>query len=170
MNSNPPEFLPTARLQQLITKEIDDELLVYDQIQDKAHCLNKSAAAIWKRCNGQTTPSEIAKSLAVELGTSVDLSIVWLGLDELRRKDLLAETGESENWGFRVHTSATMSRREAIRRVGLGTAIALPIVATIVAPTPAQAGTCRHANSSCTTGGQCCSGVCTGSPLKCLGG
>jgi hypothetical protein len=167
MNSNPPEFLPTARLQQIITKEIDDELLVYDQTQDKAHCLNKSAAAIWKRCNGQTTPSEIAESLAAELGTSVDLSIVWLGLDELRRKDLLAH---SQHWPQAPTGTSVFSRREAIRRVALGAAIALPIVATIVAPTPAQAGTCRHASSSCTTGGQCCSGVCTGSPLKCLGG
>lgn len=167
MKSNPPAFLPAARLTQIITKEIDGELLVYDQTRDQAHCLNESAAAIWKRCDGHTTTPEIAESLAAEFGNSVDVSIVWLGLDELRRNDLLAAP---KDWPSAADNSSTLSRREVLRRIGLGAAIALPVVATIVAPTPAQAGTCRHANSSCTTGGQCCSGVCTGSPLKCLGG
>ncbi|HEX3281732.1 MAG TPA: PqqD family protein [Pyrinomonadaceae bacterium] len=167
MNSNPPEFLPAARLTQIITKEIDGELLVYDQTRDKAHCLNESAAAIWKRCDGRTTAGEIAKSLASEYAKPIDVSVVWLGLDELRRKDLLAH---SQHWSQTPTGRSVFSRREAIRRIGLVAAIALPAVVTIAAPTPAQAGTCRHANSSCTTGGQCCSGVCTGSPLKCLGG
>lgn len=167
MKSNPPAFLPAARLTQIITKEIDGELLVYDQTRDQAHCLNESAAAIWKRCDGRTTASEIAESLASQYDKPIDVSVIWLGLDELSRKDLLAH---SQNWPQAPTSTSVFSRREAIRRIGLVAAIALPVVVTIAAPTPAQAGTCRHANSSCTTGGQCCSGVCTGSPLKCLGG
>ena len=167
MNSNPPEFLPAVRLDQIITKEIDGELLVYDQARDKAHCLNKFAAAIWKRCDGYTSTTEIARSLGADLGEPVDVRIVWLGLDELRRNHLLAA---SNDWPSAQRNNSTLSRREVLKRIGLGAAIALPVVATIAAPTPAQAGTCRHANATCTTGGQCCSGVCTGSPLKCLGG
>src|SRR5258706_16045959 len=64
-----------------------------------------------------------------------------------------------------------LSRREAIRRIGLGAAIALPVIVTITAPTPAQAGTCKHNNVSCSTGSEGCSGFFNrGAPPKCVGG
>jgi hypothetical protein len=49
----------------------------------------------------------------------------------------------------------------------LGAAIALPIVISITAPTPAQAATCRPSNSPCSTPSQCCPpGICSAG--KCL--
>jgi hypothetical protein len=165
MKRSPREFLPAARRDEIICKEIDGELLVYDCASEKAHCLNESAAAIWKLCDGQTTACEIAESLTRGNGRTVDERLVWLGLDELRRKHLLAEP---KKWPQAERGRSTLSRREAIRRIGLGAAIALPIVVTITAPTPAQAGTCRAGGQSCGTGSQCCSGVCSGG--VCLGG
>jgi hypothetical protein len=168
MRPSPPEFLPAARLEEIITKEIERELLVYDCTRDNAHCLNETAAAIWKRCDGRTTPNEIAQLLSKESGNTIDEELIWLGLDELRRKHLLTEIkAESE----RTTRGLTLSRREAIRRISLGAAIALPVIITISAPTPAQAGTCKHNNVSCSTGSECCSGVCgPGTPPKCVGG
>lgn len=168
MKSSPPEFLPLARLEEIITKRIDGELLVYNRLRDEAHCPNETAAAIWKRCDGRTTPDEIAELLSTETGSTIDEKLIWLGLDELRRKHLLTET---EDQPERATRGLTLSRREAIRRIGLGAAIALPVIVTITAPTPAQAGTCKHNNVSCSTGSECCSGVC-GSvpPRKCIGG
>lgn len=178
MNISPPKIFPAARRDDIVTREIDGELLIYDCVRDKAHCLNETAAAIWKHCDGKTSPGEIAESLTKEKNgatgeavIAVGESIVWLGLDELRRKHLLKETS---NWpliasGFQSGNGKSMlSRREAIRRIGLGAAIALPVVATITAPTPAQAGTCRGGGATCGTGSQCCSGVCSGG--TCLGG
>jgi len=48
MNNHHPAQLPLARKDQLIVKEVDDEVLVYDLKTDQAHCLNKTAALVWK--------------------------------------------------------------------------------------------------------------------------
>jgi hypothetical protein len=182
MNISPRQFFPAARRDDIVTREVEGELLIYDRVRDKAHCLNETAAAIWKRCDGKTSTSEITQALARERSggvdetfVRVDENIVWLGLDELRRKNLLTD---SQPWpqAFSgrlpsqqpIVGKSILSRREAIRRIGLGAAIALPVVITITAPTPAQAGTCRAGGVSCTAPALCCSGTCSGG--SCLPG
>ena len=177
MKTQALEFLPKARSEALITKEVDGELLVYDRTRDKAHCLNESAAAIWNLCDGRTTPAEIARKLGSEGVAShptIDEGFVWLALAELRRSQLLEEpadkTRNQKQWAQPM-MGMSMSRRKAVRRIGFGAAIALPIVVSITAPTPAQAATCKHANDTCAANAECCSGTCQpGSPPKCLGG
>lgn len=168
-------FLPTARSEGIIRKEVDGELLVYDLKRNKAHCLNQSAAAIWKLCDGRSSTKEIAASLAKEVGATVDERVVWLALADLRRTNLLEEPSLANKGNTRKNSPAKrtksgkwpqvslgMSRREAVKRIGLGTAIALPVVISITAPTPAQAGSCLPGNSNCNLATDCCSGVCTG--------
>jgi len=82
MNQSPRRYLPAARRDEIIAREVDGELLIYDRVRDKAHCLNETAAAIWKYCDGRTTTKEITEALAREHGGNVDENIVWLGLDE----------------------------------------------------------------------------------------
>src|SRR6186713_2047245 len=159
MKIPPCIFMPAARSEEIVSREVDNELLIYDRRRDKAHCLNSTAAAIWKHCDGRTTVSEIAHAIARETDGAADETVVQLGLEELSRRHLLTEA---------PFQPAPVSRREAVRRIGLGAAIALPIVMTITAPTPAQAGSCRGAGVSCGTGSQCCSGTCSGG--SCLGG
>ena len=48
-------MLPHARVNELIVRELPEETLVYDQKHDKAHCLNRAAALVWRHCDGQTT-------------------------------------------------------------------------------------------------------------------
>ncbi len=159
-------FFPEARKEGLITKEVDGELLVYDRDHDQAHCLNPTAAAIWKHCDGLTSATEIARKLG---GTGVNVSpktagtstsaneeVVWLGLEDLRKKDLL---NEATMLSTQLNARG-MSRREALRRIGIGAAIALPIISTIVAPTPAQAATCKGNGQPCSASADCCSGLC----------
>lgn len=43
---------PMARQSGLVVQEMPDEVLVYDMDTNKAHCLNQSAAFIWKSCDG----------------------------------------------------------------------------------------------------------------------
>ena len=183
MKIEPSEFFPASRREGIISKQVDGELLVYDRTRDQAHCLNESAAAIWRLCDGRTSVPEIARRLGVVEGSGresvgggqtavggIDEQVVWLGLDELRRKHLLEEPA---TWPQLQLGIGSMSRREAVRRIGLGAAIALPVVISITAPTPAQAGTCAHANATCSTGADCCSGTCQNQPTgppKCLGG
>ncbi|MBA3352846.1 MAG: PqqD family protein, partial [Blastocatellia bacterium] len=51
---------PIARKNGLVVQEVPDEVLVYDLETNKAHCLNQSAAMIWRSCDGKNSVSEIA--------------------------------------------------------------------------------------------------------------
>jgi Coenzyme PQQ synthesis protein D (PqqD) len=161
---------PKARSENLIVEELDGEVLVYDIDRDRAHCLNSTAALVWKLCNGRRTPSDIARELqratqkpdtknsrrALKASPAEGTAeLVWLALDQLSRDHLL------DKETFTTSRVPLISRREAIRRVGIGAAIAIPVVASITAPTAVQAGSCKPSGAACGTGAQCCSGTCT---------
>ena len=122
---------PRARTQGLVVTELPDELLVYDLERHRAHCLNSTAALVFKHCDGRRSVAQIARILRRELDVDApaDESLVWLSLDRLERARLLEE---------REAAPAAPSRRELVRRLAL-VAATLPVVATILAPTPAEA-------------------------------
>src|SRR6266446_5108594 len=84
-------LLPIARESGLAMEQVEDELLVYDLERDRAFCLNRTAALVWKQCNGRTSPAEIAKRLKKQMGASVDEKVIWYALDQLGRDRLLVE-------------------------------------------------------------------------------
>jgi hypothetical protein len=127
--------LPVARQKDLVIEELPDEVLVYDLTTDEAHCLNQTAALIWKNCNGQKSVGEIAASLEQELKSPVLDQVVMLGLEELSFHSLLKE----KTW--EASPKPRLSRRELVKKLGLATAIALPVIISITAPTAAQAAT-----------------------------
>lgn len=123
---------PVARSAGLVTREVDGELLVYDLDRDKAHCLNDSAARIWRYCDGERSVSEIAKLLASDLNGSVDDEFVWYALARLEKLHLLDDAVVLPT------PLAQMSRRNAIRRLGVGI-VAIPLITSMNAPVAAQA-------------------------------
>lgn len=125
---------PKARSSELLTREIPGELLIYDMKRHTAYCLNETAASIWKQCDGKRTVTEIARQLEKTCKVPLDEKIVWLAVDQLQKKHLL-----DRQFPFPSHR--VISRRESIRSLGMATAIALPIVVSIVAPTAASAAT-----------------------------
>jgi Coenzyme PQQ synthesis protein D (PqqD) len=147
-------YAPRARQEDLVIEGLDGETLVYDMRTHKAHCLNRTAALVWNHCDGRATVGEMAKVLENELSMLVRAEVVWMALEQLDKAQLLADHLPKST------THQTISRRAVMRRIGLGAAIALPIVSSILAPTTAEASTCLQANSSCTTNSQCCSGNC----------
>src|SRR5215470_15455001 len=129
MENNPT---PSARIEEMVVQELPDEVLVYDLRNHKAHCLNRTAAFVWNRCDGRSTPDEIAEMMEKEWQSPVSVDAVWFTLNKLSKADLLQE---------RIvlpEAKAGMSRRSAIRRLGIG-ALMIPAVISIVAPT-AMAG------------------------------
>src|ERR687894_80075 len=80
---------PVARHEGLVVQEMPDEVLVYDLNTNKAHCLNKSAAAVWKNCDGSNSISDIAAILKNEFKTPVSDDFVWLAIDQLGKDELL---------------------------------------------------------------------------------
>ena len=148
--------LPKMREQRLIIDELPAEVLVYDLDRHKAHCLNQTAALVWKKCDGRTTPQEIARLLRSELDQPFNEDLVWLALRQLNRIHLLAEPV-----GLPPKL-AGMSRREMVRTLGLAAVVAVPLVTSIVSPTAVQASTCTPSGGGCTTSATCCSKLCQG--------
>ena len=123
-----------ARQEDLVVQELPDEMMVYDLKRHKAHCLNKTAAFIWHRCDGQTTVTEIARLLGQDAGAPVDEELVWYALDKLGKANLLE--GDVD-----LPVKDALSRRRMMRRLGVGAMVAIPMVMSLVAPTAVQAVT-----------------------------
>jgi len=151
--SNEREFLPLARTDALVVKELQDEVLVYDLKRDKAHCLNGTAAAVWKHCDGKMTVADAARRLESELKTPVDAEVVWLALKQLDKFHLLQERVLIPD------ARQGLSRRELVRRIGVA-AVLLPAIISISAPTARAQGSCRPLGAACTTAADCCSNCC----------
>ena len=134
---------PVARKSGLVVQEVPDEVLVYDLESNKAHCLNQSAALIWKSCDGNTSVSEIAKLVENQAGGKVTEDFVWLAIDQLSENNLLEKQLRS---GFEG-----TSRREVIKKIGLASMVAIPVIASLVAPQSALAA----ASCACTAPASC---------------
>ena len=117
---------PTARQEGLVIQEMPNEVLVYDTNTNKAHCLNQTAAFIWKSCDGNNSVTDISRLVGSEFGGAVNDDFVWLAIDQLNKDNLLAAQVASKFEG--------MSRRDAIRKIGLASVIALPVVASLAVP------------------------------------
>lgn len=143
---------PQARADRLLVQELDDELLIYDLDQHKAHCLNLTAALIWIRCDGKTSARDMAHSLEKELDTSVDEEIIWQGIRQLEQARLLV-SGNNQ--------TVRASRRNMMKKAGSLATVALPFITSIVSPMSVEAGSCvALGGTGCSTSRPCCAGVC----------
>lgn len=134
---------PIARKDDLVLQEMEEEILVYDLRTDKAICLNQTSALVWQNCDGKKTVAEIAGNLEKRLDAPVDEKIVRFALSKLKEANLL-ENKE----GLPDHFKG-ISRRQVIREIGLTSMVAIPVVASLVAPLAV------HAQSACNTGATC---------------
>lgn len=135
----------------LVVDDLPDEVLVYDLETHQAHCLNRTAALVWRACDGQSTAAEIARRLTAELDAPFNEEFVLLALNQLESQQLL------QDFDIARAQFAVLSRRQMVRRLGLATAIAVPLVTSIVAPRAVEAATCNPPGHPCTPGKLCCS-------------
>lgn len=141
--------LPLVRSENLVVQNLDNEILVYDLAINKAFCLNETSVIVYQACNGKTTFEELKAE------HSLDDEIIFLALDELKRHNLLAIETDYQS------PFAGMTRREVIRKVGLASMIALPLISSIVAPSAIQA------QSGCAAPGTISQIFCTASAPDC---
>lgn len=127
--------LPRSR-QDLTVKELEGELLVYDEKSKKAFCLNSTSALVWKMCDGETTTAKMVEGCAQSLGAPIDATFVTFALEQLRKDGLLEPGFEASGGGASV-TRAQVVRR--IGRVGIAAAVVVPLVSAVMAPTAAKA-------------------------------
>ena len=134
---------PIARKSGLVVQEVPDEVLVYDLETNKAHCLNNSAALIWRSCDGNNSVSDIATLIEAQAGGKVTEDFVWLAIDQLSENNLLEQQIAPNFEG--------QSRREVIKKIGLASMVAIPVIASLVAPQSALAAQ----SCNCNNPGQC---------------
>jgi hypothetical protein len=126
---------PRARTDVLV-RELDDDVLVFDPVSDRAVSLNRTAAAVWALCDGTRSVEQLAGEATTSLGEPVSPELVDFALDELAASGLLAERDA------RASRVRGMTRREALRKIALTSAVAVPVVASIAAPAAAQTQSC----------------------------
>lgn len=127
---------PLARRDDLLVEEVENELVIYDERAESAHRLNRTAAVVWRHCDGEHDVPALVDVLRAELGDDLaDEDLVRIALDGLAAKDLIEGVAE------RAYEDTQLSRRRIIRRVGtVGVAaLALPVISSLAAPTPASA-------------------------------
>jgi hypothetical protein len=147
-------YLPRARRSKLVVRELADETLVYDVEGHRAHCLNRTAALVWELSDGESTVSRIAARMGERLSARVPEEVVRLALEQLADRGLLAPGGARP-----APTANPVSRRAMMRRLGLAAAVALPLVTSVISPTPVMAQSpCTE--TSCPPGTTCQAGVC----------
>jgi hypothetical protein len=127
---------PIARKDDLVIQELAGEILVYDLRTNKAICLNRTSALVWQNCDGKKDTFEIAGNLEKEFGTPVKEELIRFAINQLKEEELL-ENKEGFTDYFRG-----MSRREVVKKIGLGSMVAIPVVASLVTPLAVQAQTC----------------------------
>ena len=152
------QIVPPAR-KNVLLRELEDEVLMYDSERNVAHCLNRTAALVWQHCDGRTSVADMLRVLQNESSIPVDSvpvdeDVVWLALGQFEKAQLL--TGRIT----RVSKSKGLSRRELIRKLGMAGAVALPLVSSVLVPTAADAVSCFPLGHGCGRDAQCCSGVC----------
>lgn len=161
-------MVPQARHDQLVVQEMGDETVIYDEQRNHVHRLNRTAALVWRHCDGQRTAGDLAGVLQDELGSPVTEEMVWLALDRLEKGHLLQERL------VRPEAAMQVTRRQMLRKAALvgGATLLLPVVQSMVAPTPAMA-----MSIGCATRGQvasptrpCCNGLFPGAGNRCTSG
>lgn len=150
------QFLPLARKENIVIQELNDEVLIYDLILNEAFCLNETSGIIWQMCDGTKTVAEISQAVGKKFDTNISEGFVWLALEQLKKEKLIDSqlTPPTEFAG--------MTRREIIRKVGFASMVALPVVASVIAPTSVNAQSCLANNAMCNVAmDTCCpSGIC----------
>jgi len=110
---------------------------------------------VWKRCDGQNTPEDIARLLGSKVNSTIDEKVVWVALDQLAESDLL------ERSLVLPPSIAGMNRRQLVRTIGLAASCRRTLNHIDRRPTAAQAATCFAPGHACASGPQCCSNVCS---------
>lgn len=124
-------------------------MLIYDLIINKAYCLNETSTIVYQSCDGKTNFEDLrAKSNFTD-------EIIYLALDGLKEAELLDESEDH------ISPFNDLSRRAAIRKIAAASVVALPVIASLVAPSAVSAASCKANGQPCTTNAECCSGGCS---------
>jgi hypothetical protein len=137
---------PKARGKGLVVRDLRDEVMIFDTERNQAHCLNRTAASVWRQCDGKRSIVQIEAAASRELGSPLGHEAVLSIFAELDRARLFE--------GRLIDGRA--SRRAAL---GVTAAITATTVISVLVPNAQAASSCTGANGPCTSSTQCCNGL-----------
>lgn len=160
--------LPLSRSKDIVVQDTGKEVLIYDLVTRQAYNLDETSSVVFRHCDGETT--------FVELNAKYKLTadLIYLTLNELSKKNLLTDKS--------FVPPEAMNRREVIKKIGLASLAALPVIASLVAPHSSQAAgaVCpakspnpkglqagKAVGEPVTTGGGICTDTAAGRNLTC---
>jgi hypothetical protein len=123
---------PLARRDDVVLRELPGELVVYDRQTHRAHCLNDTAARVFRAADGTRSVAQLAAELEPRLTPDEREMLVGLALRELFAAGLLVTAADDDPG----------SRRELLRHAAVAAGFLLPAVASVLAPAPADAASC----------------------------
>lgn len=146
----------------LLTTQLVDELLVYDRQTATAHCLGLVGKTVFEGCEQSLAEDDLLKRL--EAAGAVDpKAVLEQTLVELSNLGLVSSTSPKGEFDRRKFLAAA------------GALAAVPVVASVLAPQPAQAISCTNCATvggvptSCLTCGRNCPAVgCTATAVCCF--
>jgi hypothetical protein len=111
-------LIPKARDAGLLVQELPDELLIYDTVRSQTHCLNATAALVWRHCDGERTVAGLASKVAPDLSPEDGEALVLEALAQLAERHLLDEP---------VAPAAVEGRLSRRKILGIGFAVGLAV-------------------------------------------
>lgn len=148
--------LPKARTTEIIEQEAGDELMIYDLRTDKAYSLNETSKNVYQACDGKQTFEDLRSRY------KYTDDLIHFALDELTANNLIES--------YKSFYFAGINRRDVIRKVGMGSMIALPLIAGVIAPSAANAASGGFAPGSRTVTQTCNTSTdCNNSSPNCVG-
>lgn len=128
--------LPALRNENIVVQELDTEILIYDMKNNQAYSLNETSAKVYRACGDEMTFEELKRR------TNFTDELIHLTLEKMQKANLLIE-----NTNY-IDTFNNINRREIIKRIALSSAVALPVISSIIIPTAANAAS-TPVNPSC---------------------
>src|SRR5438132_3983438 len=107
MKKGATHFAPNRK--DAIVRQLRDEFIVYDKETNHAHCLNSTAADVWKLCDGERSLSEIIHTME-KAKSPIDERLVWMALRKWNKAGLLLEPAPSPPQKHRLVTPGSYAK------------------------------------------------------------
>jgi hypothetical protein len=95
---------PKATTEAVVSERIGEELVIFDQVSEVAHCLSPEVAAVWESCDGRRSLAEIAQR--AELAPAA----VERAVDALRERGLVENSSDSQRGYSRREVAARFAK------------------------------------------------------------
>lgn len=144
-------YYPLARTDHLEITNVANETVVLDTHTAKAYCLNALTTVVWGACTGENHIDSLLAHVKHSGFPDASEDHIRAAIEELLNAELLIEPAGC------LEKNHAANRREALRRIGMGAAVSLPLITTIdIKPAMAQL------SAGCGTGN--CTNPCKSSP------